>query len=246
MNNETKFVDKPINLNVPEGTTDINIAYEEKATRRLVQWNPRDYTFNSVQSFADFVVAKCEEGKAVIVYNDGYIKAVMDETVQDRPLEYATYKYKKSLAFIEWSKALGTRLTQKEFVKFLKSREPNENVENLIMQFSKLNLVTSIIGEYHQDDNGNLTFAYKETTGQEGVASIPNRIIIDIPLLNESEFTQEMEIEIELIRPKSEDDKPMIILTCPRAELYIKRAVENEVEKLKEELIGYLVLAGDL
>lgn len=244
-----KVAEKPFNITMPEGTKDINITYEEKQTKKINQWNIRNYVFNSVQSFADFINAKCIEDKTIIVYNDEYIKAVLDETVQDRPLEHAKYEYQRSLEFKAWGNIFGKRLLQKDFIKFLKSREPNEivgNVENISMQFSKLNMITSIVGEYCTSDNGDVTFAYKETTGKEGVASIPTSMKIQIPLLNESDYVQEMEIEIEITRPKSEDDKPMIILTCTREELYLKRAIAAEVEKLKNELAGYMVLSGVL
>lgn len=247
MYDETKFTDKPINLSVAEGTKGLHIKYEEIRTKEVIQWNPRSYELHSVDSIAEFVKQKGTKENTIVFYDESKVEVVLDETINDRPLDTLKYSYQKSMQLIDWNKVLDNWLTQKDFVRFLKSREDEEivpNKENLIIQFSKLNLVTNIVGEYHQDDHGNVTFAYKESQGKEGIANIPTQLLINIPFLNGSEFEQVVELDIELKRPKSEDEKPMIKITCPKYQLYLKRAIDNETDKLKELLEGYIILNG--
>jgi len=80
----------------------------------------------------------------------------------------------------------------------------------------------------------------------EGNVKLPSVIIATIPLLNESDLIIPLEVELELRKPKSENEKPGFVLTCPKLSRYIREATDHEVEKMKEALDGYLIMAGSI
>jgi predicted ATP-grasp superfamily ATP-dependent carboligase len=55
-----------------------------------------------------------------------------------------------------------------------------------------------------------------------------------------------MEIEIEVIKPKSENEKPIFSLSCPKLSRYKKIALEHEIEQIKKELVGFLIITGSI
>ena len=70
--------------------------------------------------------------------------------------------------------------------------------------------------------------------------------IAHIEIFNESDFLQDIEIEIEVNKPKEAGDKPTFTLCCPKFSRYIKEARDWEVKKLKTAFGASLVIAGDI
>jgi hypothetical protein len=165
----------------------------------------------------------------------------------DRPQDRATYGFAFSDTFLEWKGIVGQPMNQKSFVDFLKRRPAEELpvVEPLLAQVQNLKLMTEIVGDYTYDDANNITFMFKTKDG-EGMTKLPSVIVINLVLLNESDFSQPVEFELELRKPKSENEKPMFLITCPKIQRYIKTAIEHEVDKLKKALEGYLIMAGNI
>ena len=136
---------------------------------------------------------------------------------------------------------------QKAFIDFLRRREPGEieNSDFLIAAIQNFKYVTNITGDFTYDDRNNYTFAMK-VGDAEGTVKLQQIVIANIEVFNESEFIQVMEIELEVQKPKNEGEKLAFLLHCPKLSRYSKKAVDNEIEVVKAELDGYLIVAGNI
>ncbi len=206
-----------------------------------------NYQLNSVDSVIQLVKWKGSKDNTVIFYDENQIQVILDDSLMDRPQDKAIYGFEYTQAFSEWTDIFGNPLNQKQFVDFLKRRpwEESHIIEPLLAQVQNLKLMTEIIGDYSYDDHNNLTFMFKTKDGEK-MTKLPTVITLDMIILNESTFNQQVEFELELKKPKAENEKPMFIVTCPKLKRYVKEAVEHEVSKMKKELDGYLIMAGHM
>ena len=207
------------------------------------------HTADSTGSFIDLVKAKGSQEGSVIAYNENGIKVILDDRIKDRKQDTVNYQYKKSLQFREWEGILvkGCVYDQKNLIDFLKRREPGEidNVELFMAALQNFKFVTNITGDYTFDDRNNYTFSIKIGEA-EGTVRIPQIIMANVEIYLESGLTQSMEIEVEVQKPKGEGEKPLFRLSCPKFERYLVMATENEVNKVKKDLEGYLIIAGSI
>lgn len=235
-----------VKVEVKEGTQELRVIHEPIQERRLHQWNPRKYELESLQAIVDLVKTKGSEENTVIFYSTSAIKVILNDSIEDRPLDKAEYRFQKSDELTNWQSILGSRLSQKELIDFLKRLDDKEVLERevLISNIRKLQVMTEIKGDYQYDDEGNVSVMYKETNGKEGLMSLPKYVFIKIPILNECSYIPTLELELELIRPKAESERPAIVLTCPKLKRHIDDAVKHEVSQLKKQLPTYLILAG--
>lgn len=232
---------------VPQvGTETVHIVQEPVATRRVHEWNPVKYNLNSMSAVIDFVERKGTVENTVVFYNGSDVRVILDDSIQDRPLDQAMYPFNLSDRFKNWGEVFGRRMNQKDLANFLRRLELDElpDRDMLVANIRKLQVITEIKGDYEYDEAGNVSVMYKESNGREGLMALPSLIEPYMPILNESNYEASIEVELELIKPKSEDEKPAIILTCPKKDLYIKDAIEYEVHRLKEALPEHLILAG--
>jgi len=204
-----------------------------------------NYKLDSVESVVNLVKTKGSVNNTVIFYDDHAIRIIIDDSVIDRPKDTGKYPFTSSDQFDEWESFIGHPLSQKEFTDFLKRRPHGEvaDVERLLAAVQKLKLVTSIVGDYQYDDNNNYTVMFKTSDGEDS-AKLPSIIEVTLPLLNESDKTFNIPIELELNKPKSEDQKPTFTLECSKIKQFLREATAYEVAKLKEKLPGYLILNG--
>lgn len=204
-----------------------------------------DYGLQSLQGVLDLIGRKGDSQKTVVFYNDANIQVILDDTITDRSKDTALYSFANSIAYTHWKNIFGKAFQQKELIDFLKNHPEDivGGVDSLISAVSKLKITTEIVGDYWYDDNNNITFMFKSKDG-EGAASIPAKITLCVPIFNESDFVPQMEVELQLNKPKAETEKPTIVLTCPRMEFYRKAAVDFTVNALKEALPGFLIMAG--
>lgn len=225
----------------------VRVINEEYQTRKVHDWNPRRYDIESMESLIQLVRAKGTPDKTVMGYTLNQVQTIFDDTIENRPLDKATYNFSHADELIDWRGIFGKRINQKELIDFLKRREDEEveNREQLIANAQKLKLVTKVIGDYTYDDNNNVSFFFESKDG-EGAVMLPSTIYVTIPILNESTYSATMEVEVELIKPKSEDEKPQIIFKCPKLKKHIKDAVKHEIDIMKKELPEYLILAGSI
>lgn len=205
------------------------------------------YRLNSLRSFIDLVVAKGAQPGAVIFYNDNGMAAILDDAIMDRPKDRASYEFCYSMGMSDWQGIFGRACNQKDLITFLKNHPADivGGADYLISILSKLKVVTEIVGDYQHDDNNNVSFFFKSKDG-EGNVKIPGTIEISLPIFEESTLISTLELEVELTKPKSENERPTIKLTCQKFNYYRKQAVDFEVDKLKQELsnYAYLILAG--
>jgi len=230
----------------PEFTQE-GIIEIRNAEFKIHQFQGTGYSLKSIGSIVDLVKRKGTSRNTVLFYTGEAVQVILDDGIMDRPQDRAYYDFCISNEYSEWKKILNTPLSQKDFIKFLQRRPEGElpGIENLLVSIQYLKLATQMVGDYQYDDNNNLTFMFK-VGDVEGSAKLPHVITVNIPLLNESDLITSLEIELELNKPKSENDKPTFVLTCPKLSRYLKEATDYEIEKMKEALPGYLILAGNM
>ena len=207
------------------------------------------YTADSTDSLIALVKAKGSKANAIVAYNADGIEVILDDTIVERKQDRLAYKFKNSIQFEEWKNILtrGCSFDQKEFIKFLQRRETGEieNIESLMASIQQFKYVTNIAGDFTYDDNNNYNFAIK-IGDAEGTVRLPQFVFAKIEIYLESGLVQTMEIEMEVIRPRGEGEKPMFNLSCPKLSRYMQEAVDYEIKKLKKELDGYLIVAGNI
>lgn len=207
------------------------------------------HTADSTDSLIALVKSKGVQPNVVIAYNEKGIKVILDDTVKDRTQNRVHYEFKYSQQYQEWAKILtdGKAFDQRDFIKFLQRREPGEIecVEALIVNLQNFKYATNIDADFSRVNDQNYTFMIK--IGEvEGSVKLPQLILADIEVYNESKFVQLMELELEVYKPKGEGEKPLFALHCPKLQRYLKAAVNHEIEHLKAELPDYLIVAGNI
>lgn len=224
------------------------VVVREGQAAPIYNYKGFDYSAESTQSFVDLVQAKANKAAAVIAYNARMVQAILDDTVLDRKQDTVRYEYKYSQQLQEWLKVLnGYTFNQKEFIDFIRRREEGEipDAEKLLLALKNFKYETIITGDFTYEDNNNFTCMVK-VGDAETTISIPKFIFPVIEIYNESGFNQTMEVEIEVIKPKSNDEKVQFKLCCPKYKRYEKEALENEVQKVKDGLPDFLIVAGNI
>ena len=236
---------KQINV-TPVGDT---LIIREGQAPKIYEYSGFDYTADSKTSLIALVQSKSVKENCVVFYNTNGFNAILDDKVIARNQDHVAYGFKKSQQYQEWKEILerGSVFGQKNFIDFLRRREPGEieNIESLIAAIQNFKYVTNISGDFTYDDRNNYTFAFK-IGDAEGTVRLPQIMMANIEVFNESEFIQMMELELEVQKPKSEGDKLAFFIHCPKLSRYSKKAVEHEIEVVKAELDGYLIVAGNI
>lgn len=217
---------------------------------------PKIFTYDGFKHIADstdsliaLVKSKGVKPNTVIAYNETGIKVILDDTVKDRSQDRVNYEFKFSQQYQEWAKILtkGSAFDQRDFIKFLQRRELGEieGIEALIANLQNFKYVTNINADFSRENDQNYTFMVKIGEA-EGSIKLPQLITANIEVYNESKFIQPMELELEVHKPTSEREKPAFGLHCPKLQRYLRAAVNFEIEHLKNELEGYLIVAGNI
>lgn len=214
------------------------------------QYDGFSYFANSTDSFVRLVKAKASKENAVIAYTDTGMHAILDDTVKDRPQDKLEYRFTHSQQFKEWGAILsekGVTLGQKDMLNFLKRREKEEldNLEELLLSVQNFRYVTAISGEAAYEDGSNYVFGIK-VKDAEGTTKLPKLLHPCIQIFNESLYDAFVEVEVEVIKPRDAGEGIGFKLSCPKIDRYITAAVEFEVESMKKELDGYLIVAARL
>lgn len=210
-----------------------------------------EHELESVPAMADLLTRLGSAENSIIYFDDSGIRAILDRTVTDRPFDTAAYGFERSPQAADWRKVFESKLGQKEFIKFLKSREPGEiqgDVEALIAMAQRIKGNFKIVSESEYIDSNNMGFVFKVEDGNgqtidEGKMEVPSKIVVYMPLLKESEERFFIDIDLELTKP-FDGNPPFFVLTCPRWGTFWREAVEQAVEELKDKLSGYLIMAG--
>lgn len=231
-----------------EGLKGNEVVVRQGDAERIFQYKGFSYAAYSTDSLIALVKSKGSAANSVIAYDEKGVKVILDDTVIDREQSRIGYGFRKSSQFEEWEEVLaGAAVDQKSFIKFLQRREEGEvaEIEALMAALQNFKFVTNIAGDFTFDDRNNYTFAYK-IGDAEGTVRFPQMLIANIEIFNESGLIQPMEIEIEVIKPRNESEKPVFCLSCPKLERYKRQAVDNEIDKIKTELAGHLIVTGNI
>lgn len=206
-------------------------TYETASTDSLLRLIKR-------KGSAEWTIIACDE-------ENSKVSVILDDTVMNRPQDTAVLAYEWDRDLADWLNILDRRLDQKTFVKFLQARPDAEkgDIEPLLNAASHLSVATEITGDYVHDDNQNTVFAFK-SRGKEGTTKIPKSIKVLSPVVRDGQLLYSVEFEIELDLPKSADQKPAFIITCPKRNRYWYEAVKAEVKRIEEALPYHLVING--
>lgn len=212
----------------------------------IFQYKGFQHSTTSAEGFVELVRSKSNKPNCVVFWNgDGEMKAIMDDTVYDRPQDLVTFSPSRSVQYKEWYDVLAHEVSfeQKPFIDFLRTREPHELIgrDDLLMKVRKFTYVTRTEGDAIRDDNNNYSFALK-VNNVEATVQIPATMYLDIELFAESEFRQRVELDLEVEIPRKEGEKLKFKLSCPTFERYKQAAIDGIVDYIKTELDGYLIV----
>lgn len=237
--------DGKIHLTITQQTQDLPsplAPYNYKGVR---------HTLESVPAIADLLFQHGDSKKSIIYFNDNNINAILDQTIQDRPFDTAVYSFEASPQADDWKRVFDKSLGQRDFIKFLKSREPGEvpDIESLMAQAQKITGNFKVVSESTYIDSNNMGIVYKiedanGKTTDEGKLNLPTKLEITMPLLKESPEVFTIDVDLELTKPV-DGRPPFFVLACPRWTTFWRKAVEAAVDELKGLLPGYLIIAGN-
>ena len=206
------------------------------------------YNAHSVQSFVDLVKEKSSgTDRCVIFYNESGFFAILDDTVKDRNHDTVAYNFCNSVLFQEWAQIVtkGMVFEIKSFSDFLKRREPDEvdDIDSLLYAVQNFRYVTNVQGDFSFEDRNNYTFNIKVDEA-ESTVRVPKILVVSMEIFKDSGYFQDIEIEIEVHRPKSQEERPGFYLSCPKYKRYLDRAKQHECDRLPDLLPGYLIASG--
>lgn len=235
-------------LIVPEGCHDLTIR-EGSTPDPLPLYNYQGFRYkaDTTPSFVELVKRKGVQENAVIFADEDGFFAILDDQVKDRKQDTVSHPFALSVRAQEWSDVLthGKVFGIKGIVDFLKRRDENEidNLPELLYAMQNFKYVSNITGDFTFDSRNNYTFAVKVAEA-EGTVRIPPTVYATLELFEASGWSQTMEIELEIRKPKDAGESPMIALSCPKFERYLKAAKDKETEDMKRQLDGWLVVSG--
>lgn len=217
---------------------------------------PKIYIYEGYQHKVDTTESFCRllKDKAkdvsqavVFVHKEGYT-SIVDTSIKDRPQDTIEFKYSQSVLAKEWWNIFvnGAVFDIKSMVDFLKRREDGEidNVDVFMHSVKNFKYVIHTSGDFTRDDAQNYVMAIKIAEA-EGTIKVPDHIIANVELLEGSGFVQAMEIEVDIHRPKSDQEgKPGFRLSCPKYDRYLDKAKRQEIASLENNLQGFLIVKG--
>ena len=203
------------------------------------------YQLDTIDAIAELVKFRGNPQTTLIFCDETQIGIILDDSIMDRPKDLARFKFEQSDEFKEWSTILGKQSSQKSFVDFLKLRQPEEvaGLDSLLSQIQNLAFATSIIGEFNYEDSNNITVVFKSKDA-EGTAKIPQQFFITIPLIFGSDKKLSMEIQLDMQKPREENQRPLFSITCPKFNRYWNEAVQYETNRLKALLPEFKIISG--
>lgn len=236
---------------IPEGCNDLTLREgSAPSPLPLYDYQGFQYVADTTASFVELVKAKGNQDNAVIFSNARGFFAILDDKVQDRDHDTVSRNFGFSVQAREWLEILqgkGKVFSIKGIVDFLKRRDEKEieDLPELLYAMQNFKYVNNVSGDFTFDTMNNYTFGIKVSEA-EGTVRIPQLIYATIELYEDSNWPQVMEIEVEIQKPKEAGEGPLIFLSCPKFDRYLKDAKENEADVMKRQLDGWLVVSGSV
>lgn len=107
----------------------------------------------------------------------------------------------------------------------------------------KMQLSTEIKFESNLDKD-NLEFVYKEKTGGAQTGKLPKKLMLTLPYYEGSSNKIEIGVDLEVVMPKNEGEKPVFTITNIKHERTEREALKSEIESLGEELYQWVFCNG--
>ena len=212
----------------------------------------RKYAMSDSASFVA-VLKKCaqDSAKGLIFYQEDRITAFLEEDNRD---ESVSLPLKKSLEMQQFfsgglnEPGVGV-FNQKSFLKLLDTFPECVTAEGTTVHvmralIEKMALAVEISFESNLDPD-NLEFLYKEKAGggsQSG--KLPKKITLSLPYYEGSKNKTVIHVDLDIVMPKAEGDKPKITITDVKHARTKRDALEAEIASLKTELTGWLFVNG--
>jgi hypothetical protein len=234
-----------IEVSATPGCNDITLRTGE--AKRVYYQQGTSYQLDTIDAIAELVKFRGKPETTLIFCDEKQIGIILDDSIMDRDKDLAKFDFCHSDEYGEWKAVLSKPLNQKSFVDFLKLREPEEveGLDSLLGTIQFLSYATQIIGDFSYEDRDNTTVCIK-IKDSETTAKIPQQFIVAVPLIYGSDKKVSMEIQLELQKPRSEDQRPVFVITCPKFNRYWNEAVKYETDRLKGLLPGYKIIAGSM
>lgn len=211
----------------------------------------RNYTMNDSASFVS-VIKKCVEhaAKGIIFYQEDGITAFLNEDDREEKIALPLKKSLEMQQFFSGSNTVGEGVfNQKSFLKLLDTFPECVSADGTTVQImralvEKMALAVEISFESNLDPE-NLEFLYKEKAGggnQSG--KLPKKITLTMPYYEGSKNKTVIHVDLDIVMPKAEGDKPKITITDVKHARTKRDALEAEIASLKTELTGWLFVNG--
>ena len=213
----------------------------------LFRYEGFQYKAEGTSSFASLVKSKAAKEHCVVFNNSSGYVAILDDRINTRPHDTVSMSHLPSIQMGEWSQIMtkGKVFDIKGMADFLKRRNHGEidGIEELLYAVQNFKYVTNVTGDFSFEDRNNYTFNVKIAEAETTV-KVPKSIVVHLEIYKGSEFFQDVEVEIEVNRPKDQSEKPGFLLQCPTFDRHIQVALESEARRMKELLPGFLVVDG--
>lgn len=235
----------PIEINVTDATKELVVRAGNAP--EIFQYKGFNYKTFTTQSFIDALRRFGSDDKTAISADGMTMKAILDYTVADRPQDTVTQQWSPSSEARRWVPMFEKKIEQALFVKFLERESRicgSATIENLLAQTKNLKISALITGDYSMDDRNNYTFMFK-VGDTEGVAKIPSLIALHIPLI-EGGRCELVDIEIDFIRPGNSNEKPGFVLRCPTWDDLLQKTIDEEINQIRQEFSGWLIIKGSV
>lgn len=234
-------------LNVQVSPENGKLIVREGKAPDIYVYQGLSYQAHTAAAFAALVKAKASKPDCVIFCSESGFTAILDDRVQHRPKDVVTYPFRLSTLAAEWAGVFaGKGFDIKSLAEFLARRTPGEvaDLDALLYAVQNFRYVTNIAGDFSFADRNNYVFSVKVDEA-ESTIKVPKTFRVSLELLQDSGFTSTIEVEVEVYRPASPNERPGFKLTCPKYDRYHAEAVEFEKGRIDALLEGYLVVEGE-
>ena len=214
----------------------------------------REYTMSDSESFVKAIrKCKADPAKGIIFYyghigqNNTTVTMLFDETNRK---EKITLPLKTSLeikAFFNDPKDPGQGIfDQKAFLKLIDTFPECVAIDDFPIfraMVEKIKLSTKIDFESNVNADA-LVFYYQETTGGDQTGRLPKKLTLRLPFYEGSRVKMELDVELEITKPKTAEEKPAFKLINVKHERTEKSALTAEIATLQLELEGWEFVNG--
>lgn len=204
----------------------------------------RKYTVKDVASFVSYVNQHGDAQAGIIAFAHEGVTMFFSERNRE---EFVRLPWELSFEYCTlFGGSAGARVyKQKDFVKTLEMFPDQIADLHLILPHLSLIRMDKKVTFESDIDPRNHTFIFQERGGDQ-TALIPKELVITIPYFERSANPVTIRAELEIVMPKSADEKPLLTLTDYRRVQTKLQALDLEVEQIRRELPGWMFVFGSL